>query len=229
MIEIEVARKYKLFWANKIIEREELHGCYIYEPELPYEPFLTISRKLVQLNDYIFSQLCANYQQALAAKENLESLNANPNAWCLSCEMAEKKVQDWDYNVSVFSIATPIFLISSFIEWSLSELLAVYSGSPKIRSQRGESKIEAMLDSLSDSNDLEMQIPLEFKLKLNKFRRCRNDFAHGEWSKLSALNDIDIYEYIVCTSTLFSMLDNKLKYKERRPKYNSPKSASSHR
>ncbi|WP_300181576.1 hypothetical protein [uncultured Aliivibrio sp.] len=214
--ELNVARKYGLYWAQSIHRDEpSIHGTYVYQPtKYPIEPFYEISLKFKQLNDYIFLQLCATTEKFEHAQGEVNDPFYINVDWCLDKEISQNNLDSWDYNLKVLSMVNPIILISTFLEWSLKRILKEYSGISKFKVPGGKSNIDAILEKIISDHDLQIEIPKEFQSQLDNYRHIRNNFAHGEWLKITAIEDGDIKKYFIHVSNLLKALEDILVYKK---------------
>jgi hypothetical protein len=181
---------------------------------MPIGCFVEISTKLQQLNDYIFSQLCSTAKEYESAKfDYYDPLNPQMQ-WSLGKEQAKNRVSSWDYSFKVFSRVNPIILISTFMEWALKCLLTEYSGSDSFKRNREKSIFDTMLKKLINDHQLDVIIPPDFQLILNKYRKIRNNFAHGDWDRIVNIEDTDIKDYISNISSLLKYLEIELTNKK---------------
>jgi len=209
--QLNVARKYGLYWAQSISKNDSsIHGLYVYQPDLPFEPFCQISTKFKQLNNYIFLQLCSTTEQFESAKDELNDPFYEKIDWSLDKEIAQNELVSWDYNLNVLSMVNPIILISTFLEWSLKCILFEYSGISSITNKSGKANIDFMLEKIINDHSLQIEIPKEFQDKLDSYRFIRNKFAHGEWHRIPMIKDGDIKGYMIHVANLLKALEMKM-------------------
>lgn len=210
--EINVAKKYGLYWSKSIhMDDPKINGLYVYQPtSLPFEPFYEISQKLEQLNNYIFLQLCTTTNRFEYAQEATRDSNYTQIEWSLYKEVADQNLESWDYNLKVLSLVNPIILISTFLEWALKRLLLVCCDIHKFNAPKGKSNIDAMLEEIINKLGLQVEIPQSFQEKLDSYRFIRNNFAHGEWDQIGTLQDQDVKEYLVHIEKLFKVLEAQI-------------------
>ena len=107
--------------SNKIIKNDNTiidNGLYLFKPDLPIELFVEISKKIDWLNDY-----CKCMHDAVSNKSSetvgnlkiIETESVNPFAR----ENAEDDVVKWEAIFASYTVAAPIVLLLSFLEWAL--------------------------------------------------------------------------------------------------------------
>ena len=150
------------------------HGCYVYQPKLPIEPFFTISSEFGRLNNYCLAQFGAVQDEFFIHSEISKSEDGG-----FFEEEARSSSNDWKYHQNVTSRVVPILLLTSFLEWSLTKIYQNYTGM-RPRQKKHMSKIESYLLSLEQDGLYEDDLSESSKDFLKELRVVRNAYAHGD-------------------------------------------------
>jgi len=189
--EIEVSLKHGLFWGVSHIEDDRgsyiADGHYIYQPERFSNTFFELFGKLRQLNDYCFHQLVSSETKISELLEQRNAALRNTDCDAALLDTLSDDVPLWRSNVSVVSVAVPIVLLSSFVEWGLKLVIADLCDSLPRKPNPSMSDFQFLLQHLQANGGVVLSIDKEQIETVNSFRRVRNAFAHGQWDTLEPL------------------------------------------
>lgn len=209
---LSIYREQELFPSRSITEQDGkvvAHGCYVFCPKLPCEPFVEISKELQKLNDYCLAQYKAVSSESQISKETWGDLNDD-----FFAENYEFQIAKWDHHLAVTVKIVPILLICSFLEWALLKLLNQYAGQKKYPQIKGKSKINSYLAYLEQASCYVSNLDDSSITLLERIRKTRNDYAHGEIESVAEnLTGLKIGSIIKLVSTIMMNCEQNCVYK----------------
>ncbi|PMV17583.1 MULTISPECIES: hypothetical protein [unclassified Pseudomonas] len=211
--ELDVAKRYGLFWASSLVEGEDrvpiADGTYIQQPERFSETFWDVFDKLHQLNDYCFLQLVAVEKQRVELFNQRESYLARPNQGAEEIDWLDDQTPRWEDNLAVVTQATSIVLLCSFMEWGLKRVAKdLYGVIPRKPARPAMSDIQFFLEHLKQSG-LPFRMDPAVLDAIDSFRNVRNAFAHGEWASVEdQLAKISLLTCFESVAQVFACLES---------------------
>jgi hypothetical protein len=171
--------------------------------------FVRIEYELDHLHQY-----CYEIQQAVASalrRENqtLDKLKASPEDTYLEEMVQQDEVWGWERCNDSISNGTILMLILATVEQHLKFLTSDSHERPvRITTTPGQSKIDAYLQHISTSKNLDLEIPKSARAAMNEARKLRNAFAHGDLELIEeSLNHLDPTRAFAAVRDLYNALE----------------------
>lgn len=211
-IQIEVCKRYGLFWANSWVEDAEMNfiaeGVSIFDPDRASNLFFDISSKLKQLNDFCFYQIASAHDIQNFFEEEVRRIS---NGNSISGEEALhiwKSHSVWSDILNENIKASPILLLSGFLEWSLKKICSEILGCVPKRKKRNVSLVQSLVESLRESK-LSYWKPDRIALSvLEDMRKVRNKLAHGDQEEMAELlKGVKLGDYFDAVSRLIGEIE----------------------
>lgn len=210
--ELEIAKKYGLFWGGSWVEMEHgfetVDGLYIYQPERFSDIFFPLFDKLRQLNDYCFHQLLSSEEKLLELTSERNRAVARPDCDAAEVLYFDDVIPHWQANAGTISRVVPIVLLSSFVEWGLKLVATEFCSSVPRKSAPSMSDFQFLIQHLQANSGLSFQIDQELFEAVDLFRSARNAFAHGRWRDLeSQMENISLRNCFTAVSSIFQKIE----------------------
>lgn len=210
--ELNIAKKYGLFWAGVLVEDEEgrvlADGFYIYQPERFSDTFFLLFDKLRQLNDYCFNQLLSSERRLRALASQRDEVAVQGHCGAEELDYLDDQIPIWEDNIEVIGRATSIILLCSFVEWGLKLVTRELCGAIPRKRGRSMSDFEFMLHHLQHNGGLHLNVDDDSVGVINMFREIRNAFAHGDWATLNEqLDSVSLRTCLEAVARIFQHIE----------------------
>ena len=194
LVESDLFQTFSFDEAEQKKLEEDIPPDYLFRVERFSEEFWLIATKMAQLNDYCvlclqqtsrhLDQLHKQFKDLQSGKDRI--LTEYGDFTGETIDYLEEQIPTWKDSYKFISRATCLILLLAFIERSLKLLCKALSPSDAFTPKRkgNESKIAIYTRYLQDTCKVAFFEPEESVSILNKCRKARNLFAHGDWDEL---------------------------------------------
>jgi hypothetical protein len=184
-------------------------GGYVYQTSTGEQLWQLISAELKDVNDYSFSLLTGSWRQLERIRSVRDAALRNPRASAEYLHAIEDEDWQWTRVQASTSIAVPLLLLTSFLEWSLKQIaLELVGALPKVRPP--ESKIDALLAHIQSRALPGLRVDMSLHALLHDMRQLRNSFAHGDWEAVDgAIREWCVGDAIRAVSALLSSMESE--------------------
>lgn len=214
-----------LVWSDVFFLEESNHLDldleYLYFSHSDLSQFVIIEEEMKDLNDYCVLCLSSVKDKRKKLDQELRDFKAGKSNVIVPEEFREFydpqdvvmglekfEIPKWDYIQRSMSKSMCVILVFSFLEKSLKSLCVAYKDNQvELRISKIE-KIGAYIKYLKDECNINFAIEVESLDLINRYKKIRNAFAHGDWDYVDKYTyDFSLSELFATISEIFSSIE----------------------
>lgn len=208
------------------IDEQDADDNYMYFSKIEYTPFCLLDEDLRSLNDYCLFLLESINNKIMGLHEEVKELKSGNQKYLdeelgdvtedVLMGLVEFKIPNWENNRSFVVKSTCVMLLISFLEMALKSICdyikTFAATSNKFIYEKSKDKISNYKNMINCYLDKKLEFSNEVIEGLDKARRYRNKFAHGDWEEVQfdKTLELSLRDLIAIISEIMTEIENKL-------------------